>query len=254
MLNFNLKIVQKRGYKNLRMSFKDSSTLLISAPKHLSKKKCLEFVEQNRTWVEEQQKLWEQRLSLKLPCNQIFLFGEWQDFKELKSFKNLEKSKNLKRQMSFEEWQSLGAQESSAKIQSSWIQSLHHTPTKTSQKTLLNFYRQELDSYLQAQIPLFASQMNLHPNKILYGKSYKQLACCYHKTKNLRFSLRLAFMPKWLIDSIIIHELAHIRYPNHQKDFWNLVTTHDKNPKKVHLWLKEHQDLLLLLHQKILKS
>ncbi len=222
MLPFKLKIIQKHNYKNLRMSFRDSSTLLISAPKHFTKKRCLEFLKQNQSWIEEQQQLWNQRLNLKLPNHQIFLFGEWQNIQNVE-------------------------------IQNAWRE-LHHSPIQKAQKTLINFYQNELDSYIQVQIPLFSTQMGLFPNRILYGKSYNQLACCYHKTKNLRFSLRLAFTPKWLINSIIIHELAHIRYPNHQKDFWNLINTYDQNPQKIHIWLKEHQDLLLLLYQKIFKA
>lgn len=223
MLPFNLKIIQKRNYKNLRMSFRDSSTLLISAPKHFSKKKCLEFLEQNQSWIEEQQQLWNQRLNLKLPNHQIFLFGEWQNIQD-------------------------------NAIQTHWEECIHSNPTPNTKKALIQFFQNKLNSYLQVQIPFFSTQMKLFPNKILYGKSYKQLACCYHKTKNLRFSLRLALMPRWLINSIIIHELAHIRYPNHQKDFWNLINTYDQNPQKIHIWLREHQDLLLLLHHKIFKA
>ena len=109
MLPFKLKIIQKRNYKNLRMSFRDSSTLLISAPKHFTKKRCLEFLKQNQSWIEEQQQLWNQRLNLKLPNHQIFLFGEWQNIQNVE-------------------------------IQNAWRE-LHHSPIQKAQKTLINFYQ-----------------------------------------------------------------------------------------------------------------
>ncbi len=39
----------------------------------------------------------------------------------------------------------------------------------------------------------------------------------------IRISHRLATMPIFVLDYVLIHELAHLVEPNHGKDFWNLV-------------------------------
>jgi hypothetical protein len=46
---------------------------------------------------------------------------------------------------------------------------------------------------------------------------------CTPKNKTIRISDRLADMPHWIRDYVIIHELAHLIHPNHSKNFWELV-------------------------------
>ena len=46
---------------------------------------------------------------------------------------------------------------------------------------------------------------------------------CTFRNKSIRISDRLTKAPKWVLDYLIIHELAHILYPNHSKEFWKKV-------------------------------
>jgi hypothetical protein len=46
---------------------------------------------------------------------------------------------------------------------------------------------------------------------------------CTPANKTIRISDRLADMPRWVRDYVIIHELAHLIHPNHSKKFWELV-------------------------------
>ncbi|MFQ6135591.1 MAG: M48 family metallopeptidase [Candidatus Hydrothermarchaeales archaeon] len=46
---------------------------------------------------------------------------------------------------------------------------------------------------------------------------------CDHKKGTIRISYRLAEMPPWVRDYVIVHELAHLIYPNHSKAFWKAV-------------------------------
>ena len=46
---------------------------------------------------------------------------------------------------------------------------------------------------------------------------------CTSLDKSIRISNRVKTMPSWVQDYIIIHELAHLIYPDHSKQFWETV-------------------------------
>ncbi|MEO6121670.1 MAG: M48 family metallopeptidase [Acidimicrobiales bacterium] len=46
---------------------------------------------------------------------------------------------------------------------------------------------------------------------------------CTPTESSLRLSTRLAGFPSWVIDYVIVHELAHLVVPGHGPDFWALV-------------------------------
>ena len=45
---------------------------------------------------------------------------------------------------------------------------------------------------------------------------------------NIRISSRLAGFPPWVIDGVIVHELAHLAEPGHTPRFWELVNRYPK--------------------------
>jgi predicted metal-dependent hydrolase len=47
---------------------------------------------------------------------------------------------------------------------------------------------------------------------------------CTPSTGTIRLSHRLAEMPAWVLDYVIVHELAHLVQPNHSPRFWRLVS------------------------------
>lgn len=46
---------------------------------------------------------------------------------------------------------------------------------------------------------------------------------CTPEDKTIRISDKLADMPGWVRDYVLIHELSHLLEPNHSKRFWKLV-------------------------------
>lgn len=46
---------------------------------------------------------------------------------------------------------------------------------------------------------------------------------CTPSARTVRISTRLAAFPDWVVDYVIVHELAHLEVPGHTDDFWRLV-------------------------------
>jgi predicted metal-dependent hydrolase len=61
---------------------------------------------------------------------------------------------------------------------------------------------------------------------------------------NVHFNWRLIKAPMFVIDYVIVHELAHLIEPNHTPRFWNIVRTQAPGMEKAKTWLKEHGALL----------
>jgi predicted metal-dependent hydrolase len=61
---------------------------------------------------------------------------------------------------------------------------------------------------------------------------------------NVNFNWRLIKAPMFVIDYVIVHELAHLIEANHTARFWNIVNTQSPTMEKAKGWLKEHGQLL----------
>jgi predicted metal-dependent hydrolase len=61
---------------------------------------------------------------------------------------------------------------------------------------------------------------------------------------NVNFNWRLIKAPMFVIDYVIVHELAHLIEANHTPRFWSIVRANTSTMEKAKLWLKEHGQVL----------
>jgi predicted metal-dependent hydrolase len=61
----------------------------------------------------------------------------------------------------------------------------------------------------------------------------------------LSFNWRLALAPHDVLDYVVVHELCHLREPNHSRRFWNLVESRRPGWREQRVWLREHGAELL---------
>ena len=76
--------------------------------------------------------------------------------------------------------------------------------------------------YLTERTEYFANIMGVKPTGIKITSAKKRFGSCSGKN-SICYSWRLMQYPSEAIDYVVVHELAHIIYKNHGKDFYKLI-------------------------------
>lgn len=58
-------------------------------------------------------------------------------------------------------------------------------------------------------------------------------ASCTPTDATIRVSERLQRVPGWVLDYVLVHELAHLRVPGHDSAFWDLVRRYPKTERAI---------------------
>ncbi|MFN8619226.1 MAG: SprT family zinc-dependent metalloprotease [Chloroflexota bacterium] len=62
---------------------------------------------------------------------------------------------------------------------------------------------------------------------------------------SLSFNWRLLLAPPFVLDAVVVHELAHLRVRGHSARFWTLVRSHAPRTDEARAWLRAHHAELL---------
>ncbi|MEI6234469.1 MAG: SprT family zinc-dependent metalloprotease [Planctomycetota bacterium] len=103
---------------------------------------------------------------------------------------------------------------------------LHGDPKQTTQTKFVEafkeFYRQRGRDRIPQRVELFQAKLGLKAKAVNVLELKNRWASCSAKG-NLNFHWKCLMAPPTIIDYIIVHELAHLRYANHSAAFWNEV-------------------------------
>jgi predicted metal-dependent hydrolase len=106
------------------------------------------------------------------------------------------------------------------------------------------------DWYLARAQETILPRVNLHANDLgvvvaevnIVDNRFRWGSCT---TKDhLNFNWRLIKAPMFVIDYVIVHELAHLLEANHTPRFWNIVRAKAPLSEKAKDWLREHGQML----------
>ncbi|MEN6448413.1 MAG: SprT family zinc-dependent metalloprotease [Syntrophaceae bacterium] len=93
------------------------------------------------------------------------------------------------------------------------------------------------------RVKVHARELGVDVAKVkIVDNRYRWGSCTLNDNVNLNW--RLIKAPMFVIDYIIVHELAHLIEANHTPRFWNIVHAHAPTMDKARAWLKENGRLL----------
>ncbi len=88
-----------------------------------------------------------------------------------------------------------------------------------------NFYKQKAIEKITPLTKKWAKIMDVEPEHISFRYSKKRWGSC-SSTNRISYNYHLVKLSSSLIEYVVVHELAHITFENHSKDFWKLVHKH----------------------------
>ncbi len=101
------------------------------------------------------------------------------------------------------------------------------------------------ERYLLPRLAEHAQRLQLIPEHSALSRARTFWGVC--RRRSIRLNWRLVGAPESVADYVCIHELCHLRHPNHSPDFWALVEQHAPYRADASAWLKQHGRELFVL-------
>lgn len=114
-------------------------------------------------------------------------------------------------------------------------------PRPALEKWLRKLARDEL----HRRVEYWAEVTGLCPAKVIIGDRKTRWGSCSARG-TLSFCYRLVMSPDEVIDSVVVHELCHLKHLNHSKRFYDLLGRHYPGHESARKWLTENHDLVQL--------
>lgn len=99
------------------------------------------------------------------------------------------------------------------------------------------YNKEEFIEIIKENVNDLTKQTGLYPNKVRIREIKYAWGSCSSK-KNITINMKLIKYDIEIIRYVILHELCHIRYMNHSKEFWELVKMYMPNYNEIRKKLK----------------
>lgn len=230
-------ITNKRS-KSYKLKIDPKKGLVLVTPPLFSQKKIDEFISQNQSWIEYQHQKINQKKQAFDSDTDVRIFGR--TYKKKIRTSNVEPSSVVLQKTKKEEEEiARSREEQQTQFVDSLLITVQNDSPQTIRQTLNRFLKQTAEQYIIPRTQQLALKMNTNYTSITFGEHKSQWGSC-HVSGKLTFNWRLVHAPIEIIDSVIIHELAHRTHHNHSAKFWALVAKYNPNYKQHSTWLKRH--------------
>ena len=196
-----IEYICKPNLKHSYISISKDAKIVVKTPK-VSKRFVDNLLVEKKTWIKKQLLKLEQNKAIEINLeDEVLLFGKVYsiDSSEVKILKDLLK--------------------------------MVKKPTKENLlKCYDYFYKLFAQDYLTSRLEYFSNMMGLKYSEIRYKKLKSRWGSCSSK-KVITLNTQLLKVDKELIDYVVVHELSHLVFMNHSKEFHNLVENYLPNSK-----------------------
>lgn len=203
-------IIIKKNIKNIIFKIKKDGNLYISAPKFISKKYLNFLIEEKEEWITK--KILE--IQKKFPKNIDKFYKNGDNIMYIGNFYSLffEESKN-KNHIFYDH-----------DLKKITIYTSKGLDREHIDSILEKWYRKMSLNLFESIIKKYELILNTKINKIKVRKMKNKWGICRVHRKEITFNLELIKKPLFCIEYVCLHELSHLFYPHHKKEFWDFLS------------------------------
>jgi predicted metal-dependent hydrolase len=111
---------------------------------------------------------------------------------------------------------------------------------------LRRWYAEQARAVLAERTTYWAQVLGVRPQRVFIREQKSRWGSCSSRG-NLSYNWRAVMAPPAVVDYLVIHELCHLKAPNHSAAFWELVGQADPLYREHRRWLRSHGALLARL-------
>lgn len=197
-------VIEKKNNKNTYLRVKDNK-ILITTNYFVTKHQILKFLRDNEAFI-------------------------------IKNIKRMERHKELE-----EKFMLLGKEYNVILMPNKKVEIINNNIYIKDMKTLNNWLKKEIKSVYLNRLDMIYNKFeeNIPYPSLRVRKMSTRWGVCNTKLKVVTLNTELIRYDITKLDYVIVHELSHLVYPNHSKDFWTLVSKYCSDYKKIRKELKD---------------
>lgn len=203
--------VERKNVKNINLKVNIEKNVNISVPQSISDKEVIDFVKKKADWIIKQQDYYE-------------TFSEQ---KENINFENGETIYLLGKQYLINVLPNI---ENKIEIKGKYIKIYIKEKYISNKKYINNFYEKWLRNYstkiITELVIRYQEMMNgygIKYPKVMIRRMKQRWGSCLPQNNTVIFNIKLIKTPMCCIEYVVLHELCHFKYHNHNEKFYNFV-------------------------------
>jgi predicted metal-dependent hydrolase len=114
---------------------------------------------------------------------------------------------------------------------------VRHPPDRPPEPILERWLRHQARTVLHDRVTALAPVVGVTPASISVRDQRTRWGSA-SKSGALSFNWRLILAPAFVLDAVVIHELAHLRHAHHGAAFWALARSHAPRTDEARRWLR----------------
>jgi hypothetical protein len=119
------------------------------------------------------------------------------------------------------------------------VVALRHGERRGLAEILEGWMREKARAAIDREIDRHAPALAVAPAAVTLRDTRTRWGSC-SRSRRLSFSWRLVLAPPEALETVVVHELAHLRVFGHGPQFWEMVASRRPDHRQWRRWLRDH--------------